>query len=105
MQLENEDYDTPELVKARTELSSRQYLAYLKANSDAERGKSGYHGVAMRSNDRWQARITGVAVWGSTITHYLFLHMHRMLFPKHPVTFWCDDLIMYMMEETMAPRS
>lgn len=62
MQLDDEDYDNPEDKYARETLSSRQYLAFLKANSDAERGKSGYHGVAMRSNDRWQSRITGVAV-------------------------------------------
>lgn len=62
MQLDDEDYDDPKHKVPRDILSARQYLAYLKSNSDAERGKSGYHGVAMRSNDRWQARITGVAV-------------------------------------------
>lgn len=63
MQLRDEEYDTEEDVRARDLMSPRQYLAYLKANSDAERGKSGYHGVAGRSNNRWQSRITGVAVW------------------------------------------
>ena len=62
MQLLDEDYNTPEVARARDMMTARQYLAHLKANSDAERGKSGFHGVAGRSNNRWQSRITGVAV-------------------------------------------
>jgi hypothetical protein len=62
LQFPEAEYMDADEVKYRKLYTAKQYLAYLKATSDAERGKSGFHGVAMRGNGRWQSRITGVAV-------------------------------------------
>ena len=60
MQLLDEDYNTPEVARARYMMTARQYIAHLRANSDAERGKSGFHGLMARSNNRWEVHIGSV---------------------------------------------
>lgn len=57
----------------REVMTKRQYVAHIKSRSDADRGKSGYHGVAKRKSDRWQSRITGVAVRFALHAH---AHVH-----------------------------
>lgn len=62
MQFDGADYMTEEEIDNRCRLSQREFVAHLKATSDADRGKSNYHGVSRRENGKWQARISGVAV-------------------------------------------
>lgn len=62
LQFDAADYDTPEDLKYRARLNEVQYVALLKSQSDADRGKSNYHGVSRRNNGKWQSRITGIAV-------------------------------------------
>jgi hypothetical protein len=71
VQFLREDYMSEEEVELRQLLSKRQYVAYLKSRSDADRGRSGFHGVAQRANGKWQSRITGVAVRIHIITIWL----------------------------------
>lgn len=46
----------------RARMNVTQYVNYLKATSDAQRGKSSFRGVSQRESGRWQARMSGVSV-------------------------------------------
>ena len=61
-QFKASDYDSPEDKEYRSRLNEVQYVALLKSQSDADRGKSNFHGVSRRNNGKWQSRITGIAV-------------------------------------------
>lgn len=62
MQFDRTTYTSDRDDELRNRLNHLQYVAYLKSTSDADRGRSGQHGVSKRSNGRWQSRITGIAV-------------------------------------------
>jgi hypothetical protein len=62
VQFERSTYANERDEELRMRLNHLQYVSYLKSTSDADRGRSGQHGVSKRSNGRWQSRITGIAV-------------------------------------------
>ena len=62
LQFSRSYYAGGEEERLRELMTKQQYVAHIKSRSDADRGMSGYHGVAKRKNGRWQSRITGVAV-------------------------------------------
>lgn len=62
MQFRAEDYDGEEDQKMMSFMNDRQFVAWLKARSDAERGDNRYLGVNKRANGRWQSRVTGKVV-------------------------------------------
>lgn len=74
VQFEESLYMGAEEAGLREVMTKRQYVAHIKSRSDADRGKSGFHGVAKRKSDRWQSRITGVAVRPTMYTCCCAIH-------------------------------
>lgn len=62
MQFERDDYNSEQEVRLRDFCNNAQYVAALKALSDAEQGGNRYFGVSSRGNGKWQARVTGKVV-------------------------------------------
>jgi hypothetical protein len=62
LQFDRSDYGAHEETHIRDSLNHVQYVSYLKSTSDADRGKSNFHGVSKRGKGKWQSRITSIAV-------------------------------------------